>query len=125
MDSRVFEVDPLAAINYGLYNAMKKGEGSFEDFLVHYDSHSVNEGDNSWLTNLMSEDTFASITSSEVLGAMDALSVDNLNFLTKSNFFDTQVAAYKLQLLQEMSKRGEKPSTILNQFYQNLDTMTL
>lgn len=126
MQSRLFEVDPLAAINYGLYNALKKGEGSFEDFLVNYDSYSVNDGDNSWLSNLVNQDTYESITSPEVLGAMDALGLDNLNFLTKKgNYFDTQVAAYKLQLLQEMSKRGEKPSSVINQFYQNLDTMTL
>ena len=125
MDSRLFEVDPLAAINYGLYNAYKKGEGSFEDFLIHYDSHSVNDGDNSWLTDLVNQDTLASITSPEVLSAMDTLGLDNLNLLTNSDYFDTQVSAYKLQLLQEMSKRSKAPSAALNQFYQNLDTMTL
>lgn len=125
MDSRLFAIDPLAAVNYGLYNAIKKGEGSFEDFLVHYDSQSVNDGDNSWLTNLVSQDMLASITSPEVLEAMDTLGLDNLKFLTKGTFFDTQVASYKLQLLLEMSKRSEEPSSALNQFYQNLGTMTL
>ena len=125
MESRLFEVDPLAAVNYGLYNAYKKGEGSFEDFLIHYDSHNVNEGDNSWLTDLINKDTLSSITSPEVLSAMDTLGLDNLNLLTSGDYFDTQVSAYKLQLLQEMSKRSESPSAALNQFYQNLDTMTL
>ncbi|MDD3343467.1 MAG: hypothetical protein PHR87_07835 [Sulfurospirillaceae bacterium] len=125
MDSRLFEIDPLAAVNYGFYNTLKKGEGSFEDFLVHYDSHNVNEGDNSWLTKLVSEDMASKIASIEVLSTMDFLGMNHLNFLTKSSFFDTQVASYKLEILQEMRKKEALPANILNQFYQNLDTMTL
>lgn len=125
MQSRLFEVDPLAAINYGMYNAVKKGEGSFEDFLVHYDSHSVNEGDNSWLTKMVGKDIFSSLTSPEVLEAMQSVGIGDLDFLAKGDFFDTQVSAYKLQLLQEMTKRGKSVSAAQKQFYQNLDTMTL
>lgn len=125
MQSRLFEVDPLAAINYGMYNALKKGEGSFEDFLVHYDSHSVNEGDNSWLTKMVGEDIFSSLSAPEVLEAMHSVGIGELDFLSQGDFFDTQVSAYKLQLLQEMSKRGKSLSLAQKQFYQNLDTMTL
>lgn len=123
MVNRIFEIDPLAAIQYGLYNALKKGEGSFEDFLLHYDSHSVNEGDNSWFTKLVTEDISASLGSSEVINAMSLLAIESFDVFAKANFFDTQVASYKLQVLQEMAKRGEKYSGTLSQFYQKFDTM--
>ncbi len=67
MQTRLFDVDPLAGIGYGMYNAIKKGEGSFEDFLLHYDSHAVNEGDNSWLTKMVGDDIAAGLSSPEVL----------------------------------------------------------
>ena len=111
MDTRLFEVDPLAGIGYGMYNAVKKGEGSFEDFLLHYDSHAVNEGDNSWLTKMVGDDIASALSSKEVLEALDVLGIDGLGLGLQSNFFDTQVESLKLQLLQEMQKRQKTNDT--------------
>ena len=124
MDTQLFEIDPLAGIGYGMYNAIKKGEGSFEDFLLHYDSHAVNEGDNSWLTKMVSQDIGSVLSSPEVLEAMSTLGI-NLNFLATGSFFDTQVSAYKLQLLQEMQKRDNTHALTQKEIYRNLDTITL
>lgn len=107
MDTRLFSIDPVAGIGYGLYNALKKGEGSFEDFLLHYDSHAANEGDNSWLTKAIHEDISSALSSPQVLEAMNVLGVGELDFLTSADYFDAQVNAYKFQLLQAMQKRGK------------------
>ena len=116
MQSRLFEVDPLAAVGYAMYNSVKKGEGSFEDFLLHYDSVKVNEGDDDWLTKLINEDSISQITSPEMLDAMNKYGVNSLDILSKSNYFDTQVATYKLQLLQEMNKRNITPLPTYNPY---------
>lgn len=107
MDTRLFDIDPLAGIGYGMYNALKKGEGSFEDFLLHYDSHAANEGDSSWLTKVINEDISHALNSPEVLEAITTLGVGKLDFLTSADYFDAQVNAYKFQLLQAMQERGE------------------
>lgn len=124
MDTQLFKIDPLAGIGYGMYNAIKKGEGSFEDFLLHYDSHAVNEGDNSWLTKMVSQDIGSALSSPEVLEAMSTLGI-NLDFLATGSFFDTQVSSYKLQLLQEMQKRENANVLTHKEIYRNLDTITL
>lgn len=109
MQSRLFEVDPMAGVGYAMYNSVKKGEGSFEDFLLHYDSVKVNEGDDDWLTKLINEDSLFQVTSPQMLEAMNKYGVNSLDILSKSNYFDTQVESYKLQLMQEMSKRKITP----------------
>lgn len=124
MDTQLFKIDPLAGIGYGMYNAIKKGEGSFEDFLLHYDSHAVNEGDNSWLTKMVSQDIGSALSSPEVLEAMSTLGI-NLDFLATGSFFDTQVSSYRLQLLQEMQKRENANVLTHKEIYRNLDTITL
>ncbi len=123
MDTRLFEVDPYAGVAYGMYAALKKSDASFEDFLLHYDSHSVNEGDNAWLTKLARENMSNALGTPEVLEAMDLLGVGNLDLLSSASFFDTQTSAYRLQLLQAMHERGESLSDAQKQFYQNLDTI--
>jgi len=106
MDTRLFEIDPQAGIAYGMYNALKKNEGSFEDFLLHYDSHAVNEeDDNSWLSKLVGENMTAALSSPELMEAMGTLGIGQLDFLASADYFGTQVSAYKLQLMQEMNKR--------------------
>jgi len=107
MDTRLFQIDPQAGIAYGMYNALKKDEGSFEDFLLHYDSHAVNEeNDNSWLTKLVDENMSAALGSPELIEAMGYVGVGQLDFLTSADYFDTQVRGHKLQLMQEMNKRN-------------------
>jgi hypothetical protein len=109
MDTHLFQIDPQAGIAYGMYNALKKSEGSFEDFLLHYDSHAVNEeNDNSWLTKLVGENMSSALSSPEVMEAMGFLGMSDLDFLASSDYFDTQVTSYKLQLTQEMNKRNIK-----------------
>lgn len=110
MDSRLFEVDPYAGISYGLYNSVKGDKGSFEDFLLHYDSKGANDGDKSWLTKLMGEDTLKSLSSPEVWEAMNTLGINGLdlvNTMGSSDYFDTQVGALKLQLMEAFSKRDD------------------
>ena len=114
MNSRLFEVDPMAAIGYGMYNSVKKGKGSFEDFLLNYDSVKVNEGNDDWLTKLINQDTLSQVTSPEMLDAMSKYGVNSLGALSKGSYFDTQVASYKLQLLQEMNKRKIVPPPVQN-----------
>lgn len=111
MDSRLFEVDPMAAVGYAMYNSVKKGEGSFEDFLLHYDSTKANEEDNDWLTKIIAQDSLTQLASPEMLGAMTQYGINSLDFLSTSDYFDTQVASYKLQLMQEINKRKTTPSS--------------
>jgi hypothetical protein len=109
MDTHLFQIDPQAGIAYGMYNALKKDKGSFEDFLLHYDSHAVNEeNDNSWFTKLVGEDISSALSSHEVMGAMSFLGMSDLDFLATSDYFDAQVTSYKLQLMQEVNKRDIK-----------------
>lgn len=107
MDNRLFQIDPYAGISYGLYNSLKGEKGSFEDFLLHYDSTGANEGDSSWLTKLITEDTTNALNSPEVWEAMNTLGISGLNFMGSSDYFDTQVSALKLQLMQAFSQRED------------------
>lgn len=110
MESRLFEMDPYAGISYGLYHSLKGEKGSFEDFLLHYDSSAANKEDSSWLTNLVKEDTNKALTSPAVWEAMNVLGVKGVDLLSttsSSDFFDTQVGALKLQLLEAFSKRSD------------------
>ena len=110
MDNRLFQIDPYAGISYGLYNSLKGEKGSFEDFLLHYDSTGANNEDSSWLTKLIKEDTTNALTSPEVWEAMNILGVNGADLLgvgSSSDFFDTQVSGLKLQLMQAFSKRDD------------------
>ena len=114
MYTKLFAVDPMAAVGYSMYNSVKKGKGSFEDFLLNYDSVKVNEGNNDWLTKLISQDNLSQIASPEILDAMTKYGVNSLSTLASGSYFDTQVASYKLQLLQEMNKRKITPTPTQN-----------
>lgn len=110
MDNRLFQIDPYAGISYGLYNSLKGEKGSFEDFLLHYDSTGANNDDSSWLTKLIKEDTTNALSSPEVWEAMNTLGVNGVDLLgvgSSSDFFDTQVSGLKLQLMQAFSKRDD------------------
>lgn len=110
MDNRLFQIDPYAGISYGLYNSLKGEKGSFEDFLLHYDSTGANKEDSSWLTKLIKEDTNKALSSPEVWEAMNLLGVNGLNLassIDSSDFFDTQVSSLKLQLMDAFSKRSD------------------
>jgi len=110
MDNRLFQIDPYAGISYGLYNSLKGEKGSFEDFLLHYDSTGANNEDSSWLTKLVKEDTTNALSSPEVWEAMNILGVNGVDFLgagSSSDFFDTQASGLKLQLMQAFSKRDD------------------
>jgi hypothetical protein len=58
---RLFELDPYASAQYGVYKTLKKEDASFEDFLLRYDSHGVNKGDFSWLEKLGEQGAYASM----------------------------------------------------------------
>lgn len=110
MDNRLFQIDPYAGISYGLYNSLKGEKGSFEDFLLHYDSTGANNDDSSWLTKLIKEDTTNALNSPEVWEAMNVLGINGLDLMsgvTSSDFFDTQASALKMQLMEAFSKRSD------------------
>ncbi|AHJ11728.1 hypothetical protein [Sulfurospirillum multivorans] len=107
MDNRLFEIDPYAGVSYGLYNSLKGEEGSFEDFLLHYDSTGASEGDSSWLTDLINQDTLSALSSTTVLEAMNTLGVSALDFGNSTTYFDSQVYAAKMQLMQAFSQRDD------------------
>ncbi|MCD8543493.1 MAG: hypothetical protein LRY52_01125 [Sulfurospirillum cavolei] len=108
MDSRLFEIDPYAGASYALYTSVKGEDASFEDFLLHYDSTGASEGDNSWLTNMITQDTLGLISSSSVFEALNLLSADTaLDFGSSSTYFDSQVYAAKMELLQAFSQRDD------------------
>ena len=106
MDTRLFTIDPYALSSYGMYNSIKGEEGSFEDFLLHYDSKSVNDGDNSWFTKMLGIDTLLDINSPQIANALAKADINTFDFLNTSDFFDTQANAYKLKLQMEAQKRG-------------------
>lgn len=109
MDAKaLFALDPMAAISYGQYNAVKKNEGSFEDFLLHYNSYEANEGGSDWLSNLISQEGgYSKLSSSPEL--LQSLDLSNFNFtssLSTSDFLSTKADAYKLQVLSLMQQKG-------------------
>ena len=106
MNTYLFQIDPMAASSYGLYKSLKKEEGSFVDFLLSYDSHSVNEGDNSWLNKVLFENLSEKLTSPTLMEALNFSNVNTIDLFSSQNFFDSQVQMYKLQVKQEMAKKS-------------------
>lgn len=104
----LFSLDPMAAISYGQYNAVKKENGSFEDFLLHYDSHEANDGGSDWLSNLISQEGgFNKLSSNpELLQSLDLSKFDFSSNISSSNFLTTKAEALKLQLLTQMQAKG-------------------
>lgn len=103
----LFKLDPMAGISYAQYNAIKKDKGSFEDFLLHYNSYEANNQKSNWLTNLISNETQNSQLDilSKFKFSLNANS-DNL-FMTKSRF-------YKLQTLNLLTKKAYDRAKIDN-----------
>ncbi len=106
MQTNLFTIDPMAASSYGLYNSIKGEKGSFEDFLLSYDSKKANDSDNSWLDKLVTKENLSKITSPEVLKNLNLSGVSTMDFLSKKSYFDTQAEGYKMILMKEMSKRN-------------------
>lgn len=107
MDARLLSMYPSIAVDYGLYRSIKKDSGDYVDFLLHYDAEGSQNGDQSWLTDLIGEDAQSMLSSPEILQALGNSNVDLEKTLGGGNFFDTQVTAYKLQLAQAFQKRYE------------------
>ena len=107
MDARLLSMYPSIAVDYGLYRSIKKDSGDYVDFLLHYDAEGSQNGDQSWLTDLIGEDAQSMLSSPEILQALGSSNVDLEKTLGGGNFFDTQVTAYKLQLAQAFQKRYE------------------
>ncbi len=108
MDAKaLFKLDPMAGISYAQYNAVKKDEGSFEDFLLHYNSYEANEGKSDWLTNLISEEGgFSKLASSELFHTLDLSKFSFSKHLNTSDFLTSKAQAYKLQALSMLQKKG-------------------
>ena len=107
MDARLLSMYQSIAVDYGLYRSIKKDSGDYVDFLLHYDAEGSQNGDQSWLTDLIGEDAQSMLSSPEILQALGNSNVDLEKTLGGGNFFDTQVTAYKLQLAQAFQKRYE------------------
>lgn len=99
-------IDPMAASSYGLYNSVKGDKGSFEDFLLNYDSKKANEFDNSWLNKLVTKENLSKITSPEVIQSLNLSGYNTFDFLSQKSYFDTQAEGYKQILLKEMNNRN-------------------
>lgn len=109
MDSKaLFAIDPMAAISYGQYNAVKKGKGNFEDFLLNYNSHEANNGKSKWLSKLISkEGGYDKLSSSpELLKSLDLSKFSFTSSLNTNDFLTTKANAYKLQVLSLMQKKN-------------------
>lgn len=106
MNTQLFMIDPMAASSYGLYNAMKKEEGSFVDFLLSYDSQGANEGDNSWLTKLITNDNMEIFANSGLLSTFESLHVSTFDLFSQRDSFDAQAQIYKLQIQKLLSEKG-------------------
>lgn len=115
MNNQLFALDPMAGISYGLYNSAKKGKGNFEDFLLNYNSKEANKGNNNWLTKMIGQDVLSNIQASgALLEGFDKTRLNTASFLKSSNFLSTKATAYKLQLMQEMQKRGYGETKLKN-----------
>ena len=106
MQTNLFIIDPMAASSYGLYNSIKKENGSFVDFLLSYDSKAANENDNTWLNDLVNKDNISKITSPEVLQSLNLSGINTMDFLSQRSYFDTQAEGNKMILMKEMTKRN-------------------
>lgn len=110
MDSRLFTIDPMAASSYSLYKSAKDGEGNFVDFLLSYDSKAANDGDNSWLNKVLSQDIVDQITSPQIAQVLNFSEVRTSELFSSIDYFDTQVNMYKMQINQEMAKQIKRAS---------------
>ena len=106
MYTNLFMLDPMAASSYGLYNSIKGDKGSFEDFLLNYDSKKANDFDNSWLDKLVNKENLSKITSPEVLKDLNLTQIHTTDFLSQKSYFNTQFEGYKQILLKEMNRRN-------------------
>ncbi len=104
MDTKnLFALDPMASISYAQYNAVKKDKGSFEDFLLHYDSHEANEGGSKWLNRLIkNEGGYEALASNpELVSSLKDLNLDLdfSSYLNTSKFLDTKIEVLKMMSL--------------------------
>lgn len=108
MDAQaLFKLDPMAAISYAQYNEVKSEDGSFEDFLLNYNSYEANNGNSNWLTNLItSEGGLNQLASSELLSSLDLSTFDFTSSLSSSDFLTTKADAYKAQALALLQQNG-------------------
>ncbi len=114
MYSQLFSIDPMAGISYSKYNSIKGEDGSFLDFLLHYDSYKANHDDDSWFGNLLKNELQNSLNRPQMLKALNTYNVSTLDFLSSKSYFDTRVETYKTELLKEMKKRDIPVPTTLD-----------
>lgn len=99
MDTRLFAVDPYASAQYGMYTRLTEGKGSFEDFLIHYDSHSVNKGDFSWLANLVKGGDAQNVALSLLSNSASWVGMGSANFLGIKSALMPEISNYNSSLL--------------------------
>ncbi len=105
--TQLFAIDPAAAVSYAQYNTVKEGKGSFEDFLLHYDSHEANEGGSNWLDRLIqNEGGFNTLAKHPEL--VNSLRGRDFNFLkgfSTSDFFGAKIESLKMMALLGVSPK--------------------
>jgi hypothetical protein len=99
MDTRLFAVDPYASAQYGMYTRLTEGKGSFEDFLIHYDSHSVNKGDFSWLANIVKGGDAQNIAMSLLGNSASWVGMGAANFIGIKSSLMPEISNYNSSLL--------------------------
>lgn len=86
MSDILFSIDPMASVSYTAYKSVKKDSSNFVDFLLHYDSKSANDGDNTWLDKLTKAQTNTQTTLLENLYHLNLLTNKHrLNLLKIKN----------------------------------------
>ncbi len=101
------------SLDYAKYQAVKGSSGDYVDFLMHYDSAASEEGDDTWMTNLLGGDDILSSMSPEMLstvsanGGLESMMSAYSSKKDSIGVFDMQVSALKLQLVEAFKKRYE------------------
>jgi len=101
------------AIDYGKYQAIKGGSGSYVDFLLHYDFMAAEEGDESWMSSLFGMDELIGSLPVQALASLDSSKTKDIVALSKDKndsfvMIDAQVSALKLQLIEGFKRRYEE-----------------
>ncbi|WP_169752830.1 hypothetical protein [Campylobacter mucosalis] len=101
--SYLFRLDPAASTAYNMYKASNKNGGSFEDFLLKYDTNKANKGD------------FSSILSQSENGKMinELLRSSSVSPDTLSNAI-SELKDEKDDLMSEIFKQNQNSYELLN-----------
>jgi len=101
--------DPTMAYAYAKHNASKGGSGDFVDFLLNYDEQKAKDGETGDFGNsLLDDDFLSSAMPTKAYQALQDQKLKSMSDASEFGVFNTQVAAYKLELVNAFKQRYEK-----------------